>query len=478
LSIVPGMSGQRLRVAFALAFALGVCAAAIVGLTGSAAADVSNCHVQRTCPSADHSYVWSDGTKQWDCGLADNRTAVDEATIIVYDGVRYACFEVPNGTTTTPEPPPTTGTTTTTPEPAGPSSLVPPKALTEEPPPKKPRAKEPKPAAGSKVEPTPYSLRIPRRAPRLPAGRYAFPVDGPASYSDTFGGAGSETGWSHGEDIFAPLGTPLVSVADGTLLKVGWNAVGGNRLWLRDRWNNYFYYAHLSGFAPGAVDGASVFRGEVIGYVGNTGNASGTPYHLHFEIHPASMLDLGYDGVVNPNPYLRVWQRMGARIHTGRIDSASAPTPGAILLTAADISSASGLDPETLIRRARAPVTVERQERLLPLPPPTREELPSGESELSNVLDSAASSFADAPQATVWDTLAECESGGDWHANTGLYDGGLQFHPDTWHRYGGTAFAPYAYLATRGQQITIARRTLAVEGWRAWPACSLKLGLR
>jgi murein DD-endopeptidase MepM/ murein hydrolase activator NlpD len=464
------MTGKRPRVVLALALALAATAtAAAVGLAGSASADASDCHAQQTCPSADHSYVWSDGTTQWDCGLYDNNHAQEDSpTLIVYDGTRYACFEVP------------TGTTTTTPEPPAPPPTTPPdKVLTEEPsPPPTPPASKPKPAEPSKVEPSPYAPRLPVRRPKLPAGRYAFPVDGPSSYSDTFGSARSELGWHHGEDIFAPLGTPLVAVADGTLLKVGWNAVGGNRLWLRDSWGNYFYYAHLSGFAPGSVSGAPVFRGEVIGYVGNTGDAAGTPYHLHFEIHPATMLDLGYDGVVNPTPYLRAWQHAGDLVRTGHV-TASAPTPGAILLTAADISSASGLQPQTVIRRASAPVANEREELvLLPLPPPIRGVVPGSESQLSDVLDSAASSFADVPGATVWDTLAECESSGDWHANTGIYDGGVQFHPDTWRRYGGTAFAPFAYLATREQQITIARRVLAVEGWQAWPACSLKLGLR
>jgi Transglycosylase-like domain/Peptidase family M23 len=459
------MTGHRLRGAFVLALVL--CAGAVaVGLAGSASAHESDCHAQQSCPSDDHSYVWSDGTKLWDCALDDGTVPEQPPTIITYDGVRFACFEVNNDTTTTPEPP-------TPPPTTGPS----PHDVVTEPPPPPPAATPKNEARPPAAEQTPYVPRIPTRRTVLPPGRYVFPVDGPASYSDTFGAARADTGWHHGEDIFAPLGTPLIAVADGTLLKVGWNAIGGNRLWLRDRWGNYFYYAHLSGFAPGAISGAPVFRGEVVGYVGNTGDAVGTPYHLHFEIHPASMLDLGYDGVVNPFPYLERWQHAGQLIRTGRI-TPSAPTPGMILLTAADISAASGLDPKTVLQSASAPVTVEREGHLLlPLPPAARMELP-GDSELTNVLDSAASSFADIGGATVWDTLASCESGNDWHANTGIFDGGLQFHPGTWTRYGGTAFAPFAYLATREQQITIARRVLAVEGWDAWPECSLKLGLR
>jgi len=77
-----------------------------------------------------------------------------------------------------------------------------------------------------------------------------------------------------------------------------------------------------------------------------------------------------------------------------------------------------------------------------------------------------------------WDRLAQCEAGGNWHINTGNgYHGGLQFSPSTWRAYGGTEFAPYAYQATREQQIAVAERTLAGQGWGAWPACSARLGL-
>ena len=70
--------------------------------------------------------------------------------------------------------------------------------------------------------------------PKLTAAGYVFPVYGPASFSDDFAAARAITGWHHGNDIFAPLGAPVLAVADGTLFLVGWNDVGGNRLWLRD----------------------------------------------------------------------------------------------------------------------------------------------------------------------------------------------------------------------------------------------------
>ena len=83
------------------------------------------------------------------------------------------------------------------------------------------------------------------------------------------------------------------------------------------------------------------------------------------------------------------------------------------------------------------------------------------------------------PPVGVWDRLAACESTSRWNANTGNgYFGGIQFDRGTWLRHGGGAFAPRADLATRAQQIAVGQRTLAAQGWGAWPACSRRLGLR
>jgi resuscitation-promoting factor RpfA len=85
---------------------------------------------------------------------------------------------------------------------------------------------------------------------------------------------------------------------------------------------------------------------------------------------------------------------------------------------------------------------------------------------------------ASAADPATWDALAQCESGGNWSINTGNgYYGGLQFSASTWAAFGGGAYASRADLATREQQIAIAEKTLAVQGWGAWPACSAKLGL-
>jgi murein DD-endopeptidase MepM/ murein hydrolase activator NlpD len=119
------------------------------------------------------------------------------------------------------------------------------------------------------------------------------PVAGASSYSDTWG-ADRSGGRSHeGVDMLAPAGTPLVAVVSGSV-EFGSSPLGGNSLWLHGSDGNAYFYAHLSAF-EGSSRGVS--QGEVIGYVGATGNANGTN-HLHFEVHP------GGGAAVNPYPYV------------------------------------------------------------------------------------------------------------------------------------------------------------------------------
>ena len=181
---------------------------------------------------------------------------------------------------------------------------------------------------------SPAPLGLPRRA--APAvtiatdAGYVFPVVGDAGFTDDYGAPRAGTGWHHGNDLFAARGTPVVAVADGTLSKVGVNTLGGNRLWLTDDAGNAFYYAHLSAYAPAAVDGARVTAGQVIAFVGNTGQAITTPPHLHFEVHP------GGGDSVDPYPYLTAWRR-GSDIPRAFAQAAAtspspAPAVGAVLV--------------------------------------------------------------------------------------------------------------------------------------------------
>ena len=201
---------------------------------------------------------------------------------------------------------------------------------------------------------------------RLSHGGYVFPIFGPAAFGNTFGAfrADVQGKWHHGEDLVAPYGTPLLAVADGTLFSVGWNDIGGWRLWLRDGSGNEFYYAHLSAYSPLAIAGKRVKAGDVLGFVGDSGDADGGIPHLHFEIHPVEFLAYGYDGAVAPYPFLVAWRRAedvsfasGRTYVLGRDGLAGPPgapvasaQAGAVLLDAEDISAASGLVPGALKR--------------------------------------------------------------------------------------------------------------------------------
>ncbi|MGW3727600.1 transglycosylase family protein [Streptomyces sp. NPDC000851] len=89
----------------------------------------------------------------------------------------------------------------------------------------------------------------------------------------------------------------------------------------------------------------------------------------------------------------------------------------------------------------------------------------------------AGTGNAAAADGGVWDRIAQCESGGNWHINTGNgYYGGLQFSADTWRAYGGSAYAPTADRASKEQQIAVATKVQRAQGWGAWPTCSVRAG--
>lgn len=135
------------------------------------------------------------------------------------------------------------------------------------------------------------------------AADFLFPVRGLAEFGDSWG-APRMTGtsyehWHEGTDIFSPAGTELVAVEDGVVSRAREGTLGGISLYLVGRSGIEYYYAHLSGYAPGVTAGLVVRRGQVLGYMGNTGNARGGAAHLHFEIH--------HEGrPVNPYPILAV----------------------------------------------------------------------------------------------------------------------------------------------------------------------------
>lgn len=135
---------------------------------------------------------------------------------------------------------------------------------------------------------------------------FVFPVFGPNTFGDSYGAsrmAGtSYAHWHEGTDINAATGTPLVAVEGGTISDLTSESLGGRGLFLRGDSGVRYFYAHLSAYAAGLHAGQRVEPGEVIGYVGTTGNAVGA--HLHFEIEVEGR-------AVNPYPMLRVawdWQ--------------------------------------------------------------------------------------------------------------------------------------------------------------------------
>lgn len=136
----------------------------------------------------------------------------------------------------------------------------------------------------------------------------AFPVLGTYSYINDFGAARHQ-GSHEGTDIIAPAGSPVVAVADGTIERMTRTerGLGGIYIWLEDRAGNDYYYAHLLNITDGLSEGSRVAVGQVIGAVGQTGDARGTVDHLHFEIRP------GGNGSINPYPELRAVDSRAAR---------------------------------------------------------------------------------------------------------------------------------------------------------------------
>jgi murein DD-endopeptidase MepM/ murein hydrolase activator NlpD len=149
------------------------------------------------------------------------------------------------------------------------------------------------PAEAAPVDPGNYPLAGPNAA----QAKYlkAFPVAGKHTYFNDFGAPRSQ-GSHQGNDIMADRGVPLRAVADGTIKRLTRTetGLGGLWIWLRDTAGNEYYYAHMDTVAADLVVGSQVTVGQVVGTVGNTGDARYGATHLHFEVHP------GGGSAVNP----------------------------------------------------------------------------------------------------------------------------------------------------------------------------------
>jgi len=141
----------------------------------------------------------------------------------------------------------------------------------------------------------------------MPSG-LAIPVVGIKAdqLTDTFDAARSQGRRHDAIDIMSPEGTPVIATADGTIEKLFTSVRGGLTIYERSpdtKWE--YYYAHLSAYAPGLHEGQQVKRGEVIGRVGHTGDASPDGPHLHFAINTMGPTDRWWNGTaINPYPLL------------------------------------------------------------------------------------------------------------------------------------------------------------------------------
>ncbi|QIL21698.1 M23 family metallopeptidase [Thermomonas sp. HDW16] len=115
--------------------------------------------------------------------------------------------------------------------------------------------------------------------------------------ADTWGGARSGGRRHEGTDIFAKRGTPVTSATRGIVVRIGDYGIGGKHVWVLGPGGERHYYAHLDGWAPGLRQYRVVRAGDFLGFVGDTGNARGTPPHLHYGIY-------GTRGATNPYPRL------------------------------------------------------------------------------------------------------------------------------------------------------------------------------
>lgn len=142
---------------------------------------------------------------------------------------------------------------------------------------------------------------------RFSADRLLVPVEGvaPADLDDTFAARRSGGRTHRAIDVMAPRGTPVLAVSDGEVVRIHQNRLGGKVLYLRSPDGVYdFYYAHLDAYAEGLAVGQTVRQGDVLGFVGNTGNARRTAPHLHFQVLQRSGRGQG----TPVNPY-RLFQR-------------------------------------------------------------------------------------------------------------------------------------------------------------------------
>ena len=141
--------------------------------------------------------------------------------------------------------------------------------------------------------------RILKLYTQTPDTRLAMPLEDvrKTAIADTWQAARGEGRKHEGQDIFATRGTPILSATSGYIYNIGENNLGGQTVSVIGKGCRVYYYAHLDSYARGIHIGDRVTTRTVLGYVGSTGNAQGTPPHLHFGVYASS-------GAINPLPML------------------------------------------------------------------------------------------------------------------------------------------------------------------------------
>jgi murein DD-endopeptidase MepM/ murein hydrolase activator NlpD len=192
--------------------------------------------------------------------------------------------------------------------PAGDSKTAPPPAEGTLSPAITPGSSGPSPSPPVPVAPTATTVAS---APAATAGLQPLlvPVQGvvAGALQDTFNDARAQGRSHEAIDIMAPAGTPVLAVADGSVEKLFTSVAGGLTVYQFEPSGQYaYYYAHLQGYAPGLAERQALRRGDVIGYVGSTGNANPAAPHLHFAVFQLGPERRWWQGTaINPYPLLR-----------------------------------------------------------------------------------------------------------------------------------------------------------------------------
>jgi len=154
-------------------------------------------------------------------------------------------------------------------------------------------------AAGALADTAVFYARVAKLYMEEPHSKIKMPVEDVAKreVTDTWHAPRSGGRQHEGQDIFAPRGTRILSATNGYVYKIGENNLGGHTVSVISSGGRVYYYAHLDSYAPGLEVGDRVTTRTLLGFVGTTGNAQGTPPHLHFGVYD-------FSGAINPLPLI------------------------------------------------------------------------------------------------------------------------------------------------------------------------------